>query len=103
MTGALGDFGFSKDKTFELLSLVELIFALDFGTKQPKKDAKGDMFRVFFMMFRFSFMICIYKDKIRVEYSWTNFLEVTSYLARQALPFFILIFDNSCISLTLNS
>lgn len=48
MTGALGDFGFSKDKTFELLSLVELIFALDFGTKQPKKDAKGDMFRVFY-------------------------------------------------------
>lgn len=52
MTGALGDFdllfGFSNDKTFELLSLVELIFALDFGTKQPKKDAKGDMFRVFY-------------------------------------------------------
>lgn len=38
-------FGFSRDMTFELLVLPssELILELDFGMKQPKKDAKRDM------------------------------------------------------------
>lgn len=41
-------FGFSKDKVLELLlPSLELIFEPDFGTKQPKKDAKRDMVVVY--------------------------------------------------------
>lgn len=50
MIGPLGDsgllFGFFKDKTFELLSLDELILEPEFGAKQPEKNAKRDMIGV---------------------------------------------------------
>ena len=50
MIGALGDsdllFGFSIDKPFRMLPSIELIFELDFGTRQLKKDAKRDMIGV---------------------------------------------------------
>lgn len=51
MIGALGDllFGFFEDRTFKLLSSVELICESDFGAKQLKKDAKREhmIIRVF--------------------------------------------------------
>lgn len=50
MIGALRDsdlpFGFSNDKPFGMLPSIELIFELEFGTKQLKKDVKRDIIGV---------------------------------------------------------